>query len=599
MRVRGLATLMVAVAVACGGSPGPTQVSGGPVTDAPTGGAPAAASDDEIARLQAVAMEAIRRQPESTEPGEGLDRAAALLRAFTREAGGAREALGSAAEARFAALDELERAAIDDLVERLTSLPEGRSPFRLAAFVPAPLPVAEGLATPVGWQTAGWVFGLTAGAPALLAGAPRDAGGNASFPPAIESTSKLDAMTARLTLRPRLTGSRLEAEVEMKLTAPGPPALEETSRGRIAVDLCPDPAGKVPLELSYAGGSSLLGGGMQWSIDIAATGQVGDDARLADFSVTSDGTFATQPRQGAEAAEPPRYVQLQIDYRGGPGAIADPSATVKRASSQVDQAFAQQAADLILTLGYGATFLSLSYAEDEWTDGYCVAPEVEEVEQPSQSVDISSVTPFTAVVRHRFEQAEVEVPVVATLTSGTLEVTPAGAKVPAPALFRYEAPDEKDLTATVELETRSRRGAGKLTLTFVTVEPCYRVDEVLAGAYQLTATVCGLDEPFTIAAEANGTLGGATGTGTFTISLAPDGSTGTYAFDGRMTAAGGSLRYTAAGSVSVGSDPGGELRLALGFGNWTIHMPAPIGRMPLGEGHHIDAGETITLVPVR
>ena len=68
----------------------------------------------------------------------------------------------------------------------------------------------------------------------------------------------------------------------------------------------------------------------------------------------------------------------------------------------------------------------------------------------------------------------------ATLADGQVSVTPSGSKAPAPASFSYKAPDQAGQSATVNLETRSRRGSAKLDLKFTTGLPAWTGE----GKYQ-------------------------------------------------------------------------------------------------------------------
>jgi hypothetical protein len=147
-------------------------------------------------------------------------------------------------------------------------------------------------------------------------------------------------------------------------------------------------------------------------------------------------------------------------------------------------------------------------AEEKWKDSYCVAISVpegfEQYNPPGKKIHVvaKSEKPFTASVKHQFEGKELNLPVIATLTSGEVSVTPSGVKVPAPATFRYKAFEEASFhsEATVDLVSRSRRGIGKFRVIFVTEEQFYRVDAPWENndMIRIKGTICSFTKPFTL-----------------------------------------------------------------------------------------------------
>lgn len=83
--------------------------------------------------------------------------------------------------------------------------------------------------------------------------------------------------------------------------------------------------------------------------------------------------------------------------------------------------------------------------------------------EPSDAVSI------TAAPRSKVDGGPVGGTVTATL-NGDSSVDPAGSKVKADARFAYVAPAEKDKSASVSLEARSKRGVAKAELAFDTKE---------------------------------------------------------------------------------------------------------------------------------
>lgn len=71
-------------------------------------------------------------------------------------------------------------------------------------------------------------------------------------------------------------------------------------------------------------------------------------------------------------------------------------------------------------------------------------------------------------------------------------------KVKADAQFDYENPQEEKLSASIEFESRSKRGVGKATLEFDTKKGGYRIAAVSgSGACSEPITVCDISKPFT------------------------------------------------------------------------------------------------------
>jgi hypothetical protein len=237
------------------------------------------------------------------------------------------------------------------------------------------------------------------------------------------------------------------------------------------------------------------------------------------------------------------------------GGTATTHSISSRFSSQVDGAYARNAVSLIL-LGRLAAFGAMSQAEDKWTTGYCLAIAIPEIADSPKRVDPGSETPFTAVVSHKFETAQLRVPVTATLASGTVSVTPSGIKVPSPAAFRYTAPGELDKTAAVLLETRSKRGITTLNVEFRTGLSAYRAMWQDRNT-TWSGVVCGLDRPFTITVVSVDTTGGTDLTMLFEFApSSPAG--GSVSFD--VTKRG--VHWQGAGPYEVTAAATGQLSLA-------------------------------------
>jgi hypothetical protein len=211
----------------------------------------------------------------------------------------------------------------------------------------------------------------------------------------------------------------------------------------------------------------------------------------------------------------------------------------------VTQKYADDTFKGLLGLNAVVFILAFTVAELQWTNGYCVEVRVPEIVTGTKKVQPNSDTPFTATVRHKFEGTELTVPVIATLADGQVSVDPSGSKVPAPASFTYKAPDKSGQTATVTLETRSRRGIGILTVTFETGNLGYNVDAPWGETHIFGKICSGLGNYFTLKWDTPVGLSG-------TIDFMPSNENGgTWSLTGSL--AGGGVTNSGEGSYTIES----------------------------------------------
>jgi hypothetical protein len=145
-------------------------------------------------------------------------------------------------------------------------------------------------------------------------------------------------------------------------------------------------------------------------------------------------------------------------------------------SSETDLKYVEDMASFLATMNGVVVGLAFFTAENQWANGYCVEVQVPELGAGTKTVQPNSETPFTAKVRHKFEDTELPLPVIATLSDGQVSVNPSGSKVPAPATFTYKAADKEGQKATVHLETRSKRGIATLDVKFKTKRQAYELE---------------------------------------------------------------------------------------------------------------------------
>jgi len=422
-----------------------------------------------------------------------------------REQSGARAAFGDQADEIFQQIDQAKALTIQALVKQQMgqSVTAPRVSQNMSLISLSTITKESPLVTTDN-QLATWAgsLGLMIATPFLLESAPRDENGNAIIPK-IETENTKDQVTVHISMQPKLMGSKMESDVEMIVSIKEPFAYEERTTGKMSMDLCPDAQGNVPLQYSLHSGMALKGGGQQLESDGQATGHVSDEGQLANFDLHLTTSAARQPFQGAgdDWGTANKYFEYKMDLTGT--SLKNPkdgqaNGDVTRSSSDADWKYFKNVMPALMGMNGAVVGIAFTLAETQWTDGYCVEVQVPELGAGKQkNVQPNSETPFTAIVRHKFEKVELNVPVIATLKDGQVSVNPSGSKVPAPATFTYKAPDKSGQTATVNLETRSRRGIAKLDVTFTTGQGWKVVDPGIGGS-TLSGVVCDLAKPFTI-----------------------------------------------------------------------------------------------------
>ncbi|MCX6431260.1 MAG: hypothetical protein NTX29_00225 [Actinobacteria bacterium] len=206
-------------------------------------------------------------------------------------------------------------------------------------------------------------------------------------------------------------------------------------------------------------------------------------------------------------------------------------------------------------------------AKKGWESGRCVA--LEPTTSPSKRTGLkpSAALTITAAPRSKIDGSPVGGSVTATLSGGS-SVDPAGSKVPADATFAYVAPGEKDKSATVSLEARSKRGVAKAEVAFDTKAGGYALEGSIPtapGGTRITGKTCDVTKPFT--AESSGDM-----VGTITFTPTSD-VAGTLTFTGRVGNA--PLKITGKGKYTV-NVPAGADSGTLDW-KWSVTTYTPLG----------------------
>ncbi|MGB7202367.1 MAG: hypothetical protein WBD16_08880 [Pyrinomonadaceae bacterium] len=190
-----------------------------------------------------------------------------------------------------------------------------------------------------------------------------------------------------------------------------------------------------------------------------------------------------------------------------------------------------------------AGMAALAFAEAMWQNGGCV-----KIEAPSPgNVEPSSVTEIPVSVKHKFDGSSVPSKVKVDL-SGETSVSPKQIDQ-TPGKLSYTAPPEKNKSATIKLEARSKRGRAKLDLNATTGGNAYKISGNIDEA-SMSGTTCDSSQPFSIG-------------GTLQFRFTPtSATTGTYTYSGPYSAKGsgpyvingdGSMKLDGTGCIMGGN----------------------------------------------
>lgn len=380
-----------------------------------------------------------------------------------------------------------------------------------------------------------------------------------------EETSRknIDGMDVTEVLTARRDGSRVQLDHTFDMRKQvGDVSYQEGTGIRTDLLACPDVDGNVPISMdvrpSYSFESNGTGATVATGGTVKATAHIGDDARVTgiDFDVqtqtsvrSTDGSVGqyleTSAQYHVPGTEFPRwslsgYRVIRASRDAGPGNFAAVVAWDVAAVALVS--------------------FAVDVGSSLWLNGGCVMIKADDVYtgggDARTPVPRGSDFAFLATVVHRLEHVELDAPVVATLLSGGLGVTPGAPGLPSPACIDYSAPDEAGAEASVRLETRSRRGVAVLEpIPFRTNDAGYDASAVWGGT-RISGRIESLSRAFVLQAS-----DGFEGTLSFTPSSEEE---GTWAFSGTW------------GGSAVSSSSGGTYRTRVG----AKHRPTSIVLAP-------------------
>ena len=346
--------------------------------------------------------------------------------------------------------------------------------------------------------------------------------------------------------------------IEGEFTAEGITGKLKTA---VTVAPCPDPKGQFTSKTTMTASITSGGGstGTNLTIEMEIKGQVDDDAQLVSYDVdtrTQSAKFENSKGQYADQTVGWTVTgQDQGNYRG----------KVNRTGGAVTDQFVTDQGRWSMFTAMMMQDKAVEAAKKGWQSGRCVTldpttdPSKRKGLKPSTSVSIS------AAPRSKIDGGPVGGTVTAQL-NGDTSVDPVGTKVKADAKFTYVAPAEKDKSATVALEARSKRGVAKADVVFDTKNSAYEISGTIASVpagIKVTGKTCDVTKPFT--AETSGDAIGA-----FTFTPADD-SSGTAVFKGKVSNA--PFKMSGGGKYTIAAAPDGSTS-TLDF-SWksTIHIP--------------------------
>ena len=328
--------------------------------------------------------------------------------------------------------------------------------------------------------------------------------------------------------------------------------------GRIAVkvkfDACPKSDGSVRISIDYK--SSLTGQKSGNSVNSSFTSEmtkfVGDDSEY-DGMRDDVATRLEMATSGGIGGQNGTYVDVTMRTNGMVGAnVPEVNRTSSKATSS-DVQTAKDLAQIASLLAYQASWA----AEERFKSGQCVT--LNPTSDPAKRNGVKPSTSFAilAAPRSKIDGMPTKGSVKADLT-GDGKLDPAGTKVPADAKFTYVAPDAKDKKGSIAFEARSKRGIGKATLAFDTVNRAYSaVGGSANGQLRGSGNICSLSAPFVL-----------TGSGV-TQNFIPSGETGgSYSYSGAIAG----IRVYGKGTYTVNADENGGTLTATGPGSVVTPM---------------------------
>lgn len=284
---------------------------------------------------------------------------------------------------------------------------------------------------------------------------------------------------------------------------------------------CPDVNGEFTVEATVDVSASAGGKQQNGTLDVKVTGQLDDNADLASSS--------TDIRLKRDGLGMGAFVDSSISY------ASDGTATTTLNDFNW---FTTKPEDFTANIQLAAVYgmLIKHFLLDAVAAGYLSGRCVEigyGVSPGTTGLRPGSSATITARPRGRQDGVPTGGTVQALLSAGEKSVDPSSTPVPVDAEFEYGAPDEPNKTGTVSLESRSKRGVGRVDINFDTNQA--KSYAITGGDPPVDAIACDIDQPFDIVVDYGVARfdftfsGGLSGTATFTGSgMVTGGGSATY-----------------------------------------------------------------------
>ena len=225
------------------------------------------------------------------------------------------------------------------------------------------------------------------------------------------------------------------------------------------MNVCPDAGGTAPgtfdmIADGAAGSGSAAASTYHAEIHDAFSFVVNDAAQVASQLDASAFTYhATGARDAAAAVSGSVNMVPGSPQQSSPPVVTEDDGSVETA---------QLAQQCLFTFGVYTAGLVKDPATSKWRGGTCVDVRVD---PGSEMVDKNASVMITAQPYQKFEQANFNAPVVATL-AGVQSLAPQSTPVAAPAMFTYVAGGKFKDQGTVTLKSTSKRGIGTASATY-------------------------------------------------------------------------------------------------------------------------------------
>ena len=260
-------------------------------------------------------------------------------------------------------------------------------------------------------------------------------------------------------------------------------------RTTVKMKVCPDPQGKVKAEFESVSSIAAGGGNANTRISASVEASVDDDANLIEGNDDTESTAQQSTDHGD-------FVDVSDRISTSTGQMGPKVNGQGGSASDQDV----QAAQFMARMGRFAAHQTMRAAQKAWQSGQCIDLQVRS--DPAKRKGAKPNTAYTlyAEPRAKSDGAPAGGTVKATLSGGS-RLNPTG-KVKADATFDYQNPTKKDERASIDFESRSKRGVGKATVEFDTKKrPSYRIDFAQCpGGGRESMRACDVSKPFTVTA---------------------------------------------------------------------------------------------------